>query len=243
MSAAEHGAEHHEHPHYQAHHFVSMDQQNAANKMGMWLFLVQELLFFIGLFMAYATMRYFYADTFESVQARNLLSIPMGGGNTIVLLTSSLTMALAVRAAQTEERGKMLMHLALTIAFACTFLVIKYFEYSHKIHIGLLPGRFFSYEDWQLVEANGRFVGSLMEDGSALVTDAPQLFFSIYFIMTGVHGLHVLIGIGLILWLFLRAKRGEFNAEHYSPVENVGLYWHLVDLIWIFLFPLLYLVK
>ena len=242
MSAAEHGE--HEHPYYQAHHFHSMDQQNSANKMGMWLFLVQELLFFIGLFMAYATMRYFYADTFESVQARNLLSIPMGGGNTIVLLTSSLTMALAVRAAQTEERGKMLMHLALTVAFACTFLVIKYFEYSHKIHDGLLPGKYFSHDGWELArDPSGNIIGTLSESGAVIVSDAPQLFFSIYFVMTGVHGLHVLIGIGLILWLFLRTKRGEFNAENYSPVENIGLYWHLVDLIWIFLFPLLYLAK
>jgi cytochrome c oxidase subunit 3 len=244
MSAAEHGAEHHDHPYYQAHHFHSMDQQNAANKMGMWLFLVQELLFFIGLFMAYSTMRYFYMETFESVQARNLLSIPMGGANTIVLLTSSLTMALAVRAAQTEERGKMLMHLVLTILFACTFLVIKFFEYSHKIHEGLLPGKFFAYENWQLVrDGAGNVIGTLGENGQTIVGDAPQLFFSIYFVMTGVHGLHVLIGIGLILWLFLRGKRGEFNAENYSPVENIGLYWHLVDLIWISLFPLLYLVK
>jgi cytochrome c oxidase subunit 3 len=243
MSAAEHGAEHHEHPYYQAHHFISMDQQNAANKMGMWLFLVQELLFFIGLFMAYATMRYFYADTFESVQARNLLSIPMGGTNTLVLLTSSLTMALAVRAAQTEERAKMLMHLALTIVFAFGFLFIKYFEYSHKIHEGLVPGSFFSYEGWELArDGAGNIIGSVTDSGIN-VTDAPQVFFSIYFVMTGVHGLHVLIGIGLILWLFLRGKRGEFNAENYSPVENIGLYWHLVDLIWIFLFPLLYLAK
>ena len=242
-TAAEHGAEH-AHPHYQAHHFYSMKQQNDANKMGMWLFLVQEVLFFIGLFMAYSTMRYFYADTFEAVQARNLLSIPMGATNTIVLLTSSLTMALGVRAAQTEDRSWLKIHLLATIGFACMFLVIKYFEYSHKIHEGLLPGSFYSYADWEVTrDGGGNVLGSVTDAGSILVTDAPQVFFSIYFIMTGVHGLHVLIGIGLIFWLFLRAQRGEFNSENYSAVENIGLYWHLVDLIWIFLFPLLYLVK
>ena len=241
MSAA---AEHEQHPPYLAHHFHSMDQQNAANKMGMWLFLVQEILFFAGLFMAYAAMRYFYNDTFSSVQERHLLSIPMGGLNTIVLLTSSLTMALAVRAAQTEERGKLKMFLLITNAFACTFLVIKYFEYSHKIHEGILPGKWFSFSEWNLSrDGAGKVLGVLAENGKIVVNDAPQLFFSVYFMMTGVHGLHVLIGIGVIFWLYFRTRRGEFNAQNYSAVENVGLYWHLVDLIWIFLFPLLYLVK
>ncbi len=236
-------AEHGDHPYYLAHHFHSMEQQNAANKMGMWLFLVQELLFFGGLFMAYSAVRYLYGDTFTAVQERNLLNIPLGALNTIVLLTSSLTMALAVRAAQTEERGKLKLHLLLTTAFACGFLIIKFVEYSHKIHEGLLPGRHFTYDGWQLGrDAAGRFVGAF-DHGSLIVDEAPQLFFSVYFMMTGVHGLHVLIGVGVILYLYFRARRGEFNAENYSAVENIGLYWHLVDLIWIFLFPLLYLAK
>ena len=180
-------AEHGDHPYYLAHHFHSMEQQNAANKMGMWLFLVQELLFFGGLFMAYSAVRYLYGDTFMAVQDRALLDIPLGALNTLVLLTSSLTMALAVRAAQTEERGKLLMHLVLTCLFACGYLLINFIEYSHRLHVG--------------------------------------------------------IGIGGILYLFFRARRGEFNAENFSAVENIGLYWHLVDLIWIFLFPLLYLAK
>lgn len=240
------GSEHaqdHDHPPYQAHHFYSMAQQNESNKLGMWAFLVQEILFFAGLFMAYIAMRFLYPETFESVQDKNLLSIPMGGLNTLVLLTSSLTMALAVRASQMlpveydkkpsersdEEksiRKTLKMHLVVTTLLACCFLVIKYFEYSHKIHEGILPGKFYSYEAWE-----------------ATIHDAPQLFFSIYFVMTGVHGLHVLIGVGVILWLYFRADRGEFNSQNHSAVENVGLYWHLVDLIWIFLFPLLYLVK
>ena len=251
----------HAHPHYQAHHFHTMEQQNSSNKLGMWAFLVQELLFFGGLFMAYIAMRYFYNDTFTMVQDQGLLDVNMGFTNTIVLLTSSITMALAVREAQLtpkfstfEEqmseanmnnvhRKKMLRLLLVTSICACVFLVIKYFEYSHKLHVGTLPGNFYDYADWQVYkDETGQILG-VVTDGVVDVTIAPQVFFSLYFIMTGVHGLHVVIGVGVILWLYFRAKRGEFNEENHSAVENVGLYWHLVDLIWIFLFPLLYLVK
>lgn len=225
MSAtAEHG--HDDHPPYLAHHFHDMEQQNAANKFGMWLFLVQEILFFGGLFMAYITFRYLYPDTW--LTAAEQLDKMWGGINTVVLLTSSLTMALAVRAAQTDDMKKLKMHLLLTIGGAFGFLIIKYIEYSHKLHVGLLPGSSFSGEELT---------------GASAADFAPQIFFGVYFMMTGVHGLHVVIGIGVIFWLFLRARRGDFNSENYSAVENVGLYWHLVDLIWIFLFPLLYLVR
>ena len=143
----------------------------------------------------------------------------------------------------------MMNYLLVTCACAMGFLAIKYIEYSHKIHEGLLPGKYYSYDDWQIetggqsLQEGGYFLGSIGENGEVIVTDAPHVFFSIYFMMTGVHGLHVLIGVGVILWLWLRAKRGDFNSENYSAVENIGLYWHLVDLIWIFLFPLLYLVQ
>lgn len=244
---------HEEHPYYHAHHFHTMEQQNASAKLGMWAFLVQELLFFSGLFMAYISMRFFYPETFEMVQQKNLLSIPWGATNTLVLLTSSLTMALAVRAAQSlpmekndEEkkiRGQLMNYLLVTCVFAGMFLVIKYIEYTHKIHDGLLPGKFYSYDAWKAQIDNNTFAGVVGENGQLIITEAPQIFFSVYFMMTGVHGLHVLIGVGVILWLYLRAKRGEFNRENFAAVENVGLYWHLVDLIWIFLFPLLYLVQ
>jgi cytochrome c oxidase subunit III len=225
MSAsAEQG--HGDRPSYLAHHFHDMDQQNSANKFGMWLFLVQELMFFGGLFMAYITFRFMYPDTW--LVAAEQLDKTMGGINTVVLLTSSLTMALAVRAAQTNDRKALKMHLLLTIAFAFGFLIIKYIEYSHKLHVGLLPGPWFTGE---------ALTGPIGPDF------APQIFFGIYFMMTGVHGLHVVIGIGLIFWLFLRSRRGDFSPDNYSAVENIGLYWHLVDLIWIFLFPLLYLVR
>jgi cytochrome c oxidase subunit 3 len=219
---SDHG--HAPHPYYQAHHFHSMEQQNASNKFGMWLFLVQEILFFAGLFMAYIAMRYLYPGTWLS--AAEQLDKVMGAVNTVVLLTSSLTMALAVRAAQLGKNGQVAAWLAATLLGAYGFLVVKFFEYSHKLHVGLLPGKWFAFEE-------------LTKTG----TDAPQLFFSIYFMMTGVHGLHVVIGIGVIFWIMFRALRNDFNPNHYAAVENVGLYWHLVDLIWIFLFPLLYLVR
>lgn len=211
---------HAEHSPHLAHHFQSVAQQTAASKMGMWLFLGQEILFFSGLFLAYAAFRYFYPETF--LHAHEYLNVPMGAFNTFVLITSSLTMALAVRAAQTDNRRHLVVNLILTIVFACVFLVVKYFEYSHKFHAGLLPGKYFT--------AGG-------------IDGLPHVFFGIYFVMTGLHGLHVLVGIGVLAWILVRAQRGEFNHAYYTPVENVGLYWHLVDLIWIFLFPLLYLVK
>jgi cytochrome c oxidase subunit 3 len=176
--------------------------------------------------MAYIAMRFLYPETFH--EAYKHLSIPLGATNTLLLLTSSLTMALAVRGAQVGNRQHLSWGLLATIGFACGFLVIKFFEYSAKIQHGFLPGKLFT--GWDLSAADK-------------VHDAPQIFFSIYFMMTGVHGLHVLIGIGVLLWVWLRARRGEFSPTGYAAVENAGLYWHLVDLIWIFLFPLLYLVK
>lgn len=147
----------------------------------------------------------------------------MGALNTLVLLTSSLTMALAVRAAQTDNRKQLSLQLFVTLLLACVFLVIKYFEWAHDFHEGFFPGRFYNSEE--------------------TILGKPAIFFGLYFTMTGMHGLHVIIGIGVIAWLMIRAKRGEFHSGNYVMVENVGLYWHLVDLIWIFLFPLLYLVR
>ena len=217
-SASEHGPDAH-HP-FHAHHFHSLEQQQSANKMGMWLVLGQELLFFSGLFMAYIAFRWMYPDTF--LAAHTQLNPLMGGINTIVLITSSLTMALAVRCAQTNDQSGLKKNLILTIIFAFGFLIVKYFEYSHKIHVGLLPGRWYFFEG---------------------IPGEPQLFFSIYFAMTGLHGIHVIAGIFVLSWIYLRSAKGHFSSEYYSPVENVGLYWHLVDLVWIFLFPLLYLIK
>jgi cytochrome c oxidase subunit III len=204
-----------------AHHFDSADTQFDSGRLGIWIFLVTEILFFGGMFCAFAVFRSWYFDAFK--EAHHHLDKVMGAVNTVVLICSSLTMALGVRSAQQSNTRRTVLMLALTIAFACTFLVIKYFEYSHKFHDGLLPGKFFTAEGFETGKAAG-------------------IFFAVYFMMTGVHGLHVVIGIGLIAWILIRASRHEFSSRYYAPVEGVGLYWHLVDLIWIYLFPLLYLV-
>lgn len=209
------------HPPKLAHHFSSMDQQKSAAKLGMWIFVVQEILFFSGLFMGYIALRYLYPETFA--HSYQYLSTPLGALNTVILLTSSLTMALAVRACQTGTQKQQVVNLVLTILLACSFMVVKVIEYTGHIEEGMEPGRLFSHPG---------------TPGAA-----PHLFFSAYYTMTGTHGLHVLIGIGVLTWIMLRARKGHFGPHYYSPVENVGLYWHLVDLIWIFLFPLLYLVR
>jgi cytochrome c oxidase subunit 3 len=203
-----------------AHHFQTLTQQIDAGKLGMWLFLGQEVLFFSGLFLAYGFGRLFYPETF--LAAHEYLDWKMGAVNTVVLLTSSLTMALAVRAAQTDNRKALVANLWATILLACAFLVVKYFEYAHKFHLGIFPGKFY--------------------EGPA-IEGRPEVFFGIYYTLTAMHGLHVVIGIGVLIWIAIRAARGEFSSKYYLAVENTGLYWHLVDLVWIFLFPLLYLVK
>ena len=204
-----------------AHHFDTADQQFESNRMGVWLFLVTEILFFGGLFCAFAVFRTWYLPGF--LEAHHHLNKTLGGVNTLVLITSSLTMALAVRSAQVSNKKATTILLAITILCAFGFLFVKYFEYAHKIHEGLLPGGNFKAEGFE--HAN-----------------QASIFFAVYFMMTGVHGLHVVIGIGLIFWIMIRNMKGHFSGRYYSPVENVGLYWHLVDLVWIYLFPLLYLV-
>ena len=233
-------APHGDHPDFMQHHFFTPAQQKSSAKLGMWLFLAQEILFFSGLFMAYAAFRYLYPETFLS--AHHYLSKPMGAINTVVLLTSSLTMALGVRSAQTDNRKNLAIFLFLTFVLAGVFLVIKYFEYAHKYHDCLLPGHFYAIQPFA-----DFIMGSTSHCGHALelarINPAPQVFFGIYFVMTGLHGLHVVVGMGLILWILYGGVKGKYTSRYYTPVENVGLYWHLVDLIWIFLFPLLYLVK
>ncbi|MEX1211449.1 MAG: cytochrome c oxidase subunit 3 family protein [Balneolaceae bacterium] len=202
------------------HHFVSHDHQFETSKLGMWVFLVQEILFFGGLFLAYIVYRAWYPELY--VMASEHLDTFWGAVNTVVLLSSSLTVAMAIRSAQLNQKKGLVINLGITIALAFVFMVIKYFEYEHKIHLGILPGEMYTYE--------------------GIAHEKANIFFSIYYMMTGLHGLHVVIGIGLMIWLLVRANKGHFNAQYYGPVEMVGLYWHLVDLIWIFLFPLLYLI-
>jgi cytochrome c oxidase subunit 3 len=209
------------HASHVAHHFVDAEQQFDSAKLGMWVFLVTEVLFFGGLFAAYIVFRAWYPDLFT--KASTQLNTIMGGVNTLVLIASSLTMALSIRAAQLNDKKWTFNYLLATFLLAGVFLVIKYFEYTHKFHIGIFPGKFYTFTEIDHPKAN--------------------VFFSIYYMMTGLHGIHVVIGMGLIAWLMVRAQKGHFSSEYFSPVEVTGLYWHLVDLIWIFLFPLFYLIE
>jgi cytochrome c oxidase subunit 3 len=214
-------AESHGHTPGLQHHFTEMSQQFDAAKIGMWLFLVTEVLLFGGLFVGYGIMHAKHPAAF--LAAHHQLDWRLGSLNTVVLLVSSWTMVMGVWSAQTGQRKRLIAFLLATVALACVFLGIKYIEYSHKFHEGLLPGAFYSHEGDTVP---GQF-----------------MFFSFYFMMTGLHGFHVLGGMIAILWLVRRAVRGDFSTQYYGPVDIVGLYWHLVDLIWIYLFPLLYLIS
>jgi cytochrome c oxidase subunit 3 len=202
------------------HHFDNLEQQREAGTLGMWIFLMTEVMFFGGLFTAYVIYRSRHAEGFASASAQ--LDVTLGAINTAVLIGSSLTMALAVHAAQTGKRPAQVRFLLLTIALGLTFLVIKFFEYKAKFDHGLVPG--LPFED------------------AGPQTYEWQMFFSIYFGMTGMHALHMIIGIGILAVLVRQAWRGRFSPEYYTPVELTGLYWHFVDIVWIFLFPLLYLI-
>ncbi len=217
----------------QQHHFYSMDQQLEASTLGMWVFLVTEIMFFGGLFMAYVLYRYWYPEAWAA--SSNHLNVTMGGLNTAVLICSSLTMALAVRSAQVGSRMGQIVNLILTIAFGSTFLVVKFFEYKEKFEHHLVPGPNFAPANYVL--ETGHLVHS-----HAAVGNPEQLFFSLYFIMTGIHALHMVIGIGIMLVMLTWAIRGRFGPSYYAPIEVSGLYWHFVDIVWIFLFPLLYLL-
>jgi cytochrome c oxidase subunit 3 len=193
--------------------FVDLGQQQHAAKLGMWTFVAQELLFFTGLFLAYSELRFAYPETF--VHAHRAMSVTLGTLDTVTLLTSSFAMALAVRYAKLAAPRATRLALLLTAALGCAFLVIHGFEYWMHGHEGLLPGRFYA------------------GDG---LPGRPDLFFGLYFVLTGLHSLHVAIGVGLLVWLAL----GRHGA---STIENTGLYWHFVDVVWLFLFPLFYLTR
>jgi cytochrome c oxidase subunit 3 len=203
-------------------HFANIGQQSDAAKLGMWTFIAQEILFFFGFFLTYAVMRSSYPQSF--LAAHETLSVALGTLNTCVLLVSSFTMALAVRSARLGARRDVAIFLVLTAVLGCAFLVIKGFEYADHIAHGFLPGALYT--------------------GHGL-PGRPDIFFGFYFGMTGLHGLHVLIGIALIAWLSVAALRGKLAPHGDLPdtVDGVGLYWHFVDLVWIFLYPMLYLIR
>ena len=208
------------HPPELQHHFSSLEKQKEASALGMWIFLATEVLFFGGMFTAYTIYRANNRIAFE--KASNLLDIRLGTINTAVLLASSLTMALAVWAAARGLRKRILLFLSATMLLGVVFLGIKYVEYKEKFERHEVPGPHY-----------------VVPHGAPRQT---EIFFSLYFCMTGLHALHMIIGIGLLAWLFGKARAGAFTERYSTPVEMVGLYWHFVDIIWIFLFPLLYLL-
>ena len=294
--------EHAKYP-FLAHHFDTPLQQFESGKLGMWVFLATEVLFFGALFVMYAILRFKDPQVFS--YAANYLDTILGGINTCVLILSSLTMAVGVRAAQTNRKGLLSLCLALTLAGAIGFLVIKYFEYTHKFHLNLKWGQSFyqppdeataaavkveqkpvenpvlaiaspnpsagaepaaltilppsdktaiaapkagpdGVATAQMVAATDATVHAAHPEGAHLMDPAmppnTHRFFAIYYLMTGLHGIHVLIGVGVISWLLWGSLRGRYGSNYYTPVDLVGLYWHVVDLVWIFLFPLFYLI-
>lgn len=230
-----------------AHHFENLQQQREAGALGMWLFLASELLFFGGIFTAYAVMRSRAPAVPVDGQMRTgfvegslALNATLGGINTAVLLTSSLTMALAVWASQNKRREKLKLFLGLTMIFGAAFLVIKGFEWYHEYEHHLVPGPGFGVgADGQPArEADGRRV---VPEG---MEKTMQMFFVFYFCITGLHALHMIVGLAIlgVQWVLV-VRRPRFGIEDYAPIELSGLYWHFVDVVWIFVFPLLYLMR
>ena len=203
-----------------ASYFSDIEQQRQANMLGMWVFLATEVMFFGGIFIAYAAYRLAYPEAFA--EASRELNIVLSTINTFVLLTSSLMMALAVHSAQTDKKKALVTFLLLTILLGLIFLGVKGVEYGEKFQHHLAPGPNFIFEGPH--------------------ADQAQIFFSLYFATTGLHAIHMIIGVGILLYFTYKALRNHFSSFNYDPVEMVGLYWHFVDIVWVFIFPLYYLI-
>ncbi len=211
-----------EHDPHLRHHFANADQQLDSATLGMWTFLITEVLFFGGMFTAYVIYRSLYHDAFAATS--QVMNVPLGGINTGVLICSSLSMAIAVRAAQLGQRKAQIISLILTMFFGVVFLGVKAYEYTEKYIEHLIPG-----PNFQFPEAPQYFHNA-------------QILFFLYFAMTGMHAVHMIIGLGLLTFLLINAFKSKYGPTYYTPVEMIGLYWHFVDVVWIFLFPLLYLI-
>jgi cytochrome c oxidase subunit 3 len=203
-----------------AHHFASLDRQNEAMRLGMWLFLATEILLFAGLFTGYAIYRYQFPLAFTECSRH--LDVKLGTLNTIVLITSSFTVALGIHFARTDKQRAAAVCVTLTILFALGFLGIKAIEYTAHFHEHALPGKYYAFEEVKIPGA--------------------AMFYTMYFLMTGLHGIHVVAGMSVLIWLLWRTLQGRYSSKYYTGLEMGGLYWHLVDLVWIFLYPLLYLI-
>jgi cytochrome c oxidase subunit 3 len=203
-----------------AHHFESLEKQAHAARLGMWLFLATEVLLFTALFAAYGVYRFLYPEGFA--QSSRSIETWIGLVNTIVLVTSSFTVAMGLDAAVKGKNRRTALLFAASVGLALVFLGFKAIEYTHHFQEGQLPGRYYTFEG---VQAPG-----------------ASLYFSLYFLITGLHGIHVVIGMTALAVVGALAWRGRFTPAYHTPVELSGLYWHLVDLIWIFVFPLIYLI-
>ena len=204
--------------------FKTMEQQRETSTLGMWVFLSTEVLFFGGLFLTYTVNRSTHAEVFA--EASKSINLKWGAINTVVLIASSLTMAMAVWSSQVGKKKAITGFLIATLILGSVFLGIKGIEYHDKFVEHHVPGWNFSFEPGASVDVNAH----------------AQLFFSLYFGMTGLHALHMIVGAGLLIWLIKESLKGRFTPEYNTPVENIGLYWHFVDIVWIYLFPLLYLI-
>lgn len=258
------------------HHFDNLEQQHSAERLGMWMFLATEVLFFSGLFVAYTVYRYWFPTEFQFASSHLILWIAVV--NTALLITSSLTMTLAIRAAQLGDQKSLILYLWITALLGTGFLAFKAYEYFTDYHERLVPGAIFqaeyalpvaeleaenarrrdsgqspmTHEEVAKFEFKGHYqhwsedlarrnAGKTAADDGYISPGRVQLFLCFYYIMTGIHGIHILIGVGCILWLIGLAYAGGIPRENYSTVEVISLYWHLVDMIWLFLMPLLYL--
>ena len=217
------------------HHFAAKTQQKNAASLGMWLFLAQDVMFCGGLFCAYLVYRYKYLGDFGS--ASQQLDIRLGTTNTVVLICSSLTVVLAIRAVQLGKRLALVFWLLATIVLGLAFLGIKADEYAEKFEKHHVPGASFSYHE--LLPGQEQFPAAERQYANP---HHAEMFFSLYFAMTGMHALHMVIGVGLFGFLAYMAWRGKYTPDYYTPIENAGLYWHFVDVVWIYLFGLLYLI-
>ena len=242
-----------------AHHFEDLDQQRTSATLGMWAFLGTEVMFFGGLIGAFLVYRFTSPDVF-GVASKYGLNVWLGTINTVILLTSSLCMAFAVHGGATGDRKVQVRCLILTLAFGLTFMVVKGFEYRQEYEEGLIPGRGFSLHALEKhlprehpppgASTGHAHDAAVTAETASLLSATPaqfvrqraQLFFLFYFCMTGLHLFHMVVGVGLLLWALTLARRGRFTPTYHVPLEMVGLYWHFIDIVWVFLYPLLYLV-
>jgi cytochrome c oxidase subunit 3 len=237
---AEHS--HGEHPAYQRHHFETVEQQADATNFAMWLFLLTEIMFFGGLFCAYLIFRNWYYPAF--VAASHQLNVGWGTANTAVLITSSFTMAMGVWCAEMRKKSGLVLSLVLTFVLGLVFLGIKTIEYHEKWEKHHIPGLHYSMQNFTNPQSDPDTYNEYHDKPMALdMARHTELYFFLYFAMTGMHAVHMIIGIAILGFMIFRARAGAYTTGHVTFVENFGLYWHFVDIIWIFLFPLLYLIS